>query len=386
MAAYTHGTGALLLTPDPRDWSAFQHPAIAAAIDAGVPDTVALGGSIGSVYDQGAEGACVAFSEAGAVSREETVQGRPWVVLDAENLYRRNGGTGANGVDTRQTLQDIVSNGINRLDGGPPIHEKSYMFVPKDPLVWEQTIMAALSVGKPVTLATYLPAVNGSENFGWNSDGTPNPQRYHQIYLDGGDPEWWTFVNSWGPGFGQNGRGRIKKSYVDPNRADVYAYIIEPGDSVIPPPPPPPPPNVRKITGSAVGIAQGVGSNLFAVGQSIPVASGAFTGTISITQIDDGNVLPPPPPPPPPPPGTLKVNIARGRGYLAANVMDGSKYLQASCDLVLGGVDKGTRPTTPSGATAIAAIWSAANVPAGTLAVVNVTAADGRTGQGSLTL
>ena len=99
-----YGTGALLLPPDHRDWSALLYPRIAQAVLVGTADTVRLGGQIGGLYDQGAEGACVAFSEAGVLSREETIQGRPWVWFDAEQFYRRNGGTGQNGIDTR-TIQ-----------------------------------------------------------------------------------------------------------------------------------------------------------------------------------------------------------------------------------------------------------------------------------------
>jgi cysteine-rich secretory family protein len=234
----SYGTGALPLLFDPRDWSALLYPRLAQQVHAGAPTTAALGGTIGGLYNQGAEGACVAYSEAGVVSREETIQGRPWVWLDAENLYRRNGGTGQNGIDTRQSLADVVANGINRLDGGAPIKEGSYLFVPKQVGLWEETIMAALAVGKAVTLATYLPAT-----FGWDSSGDPQPSRYHQVYIDAGDPTWWEVVNSWGPSFGQGGRGRLLKSFVDPLRPDVYAYIVAEPDSVPVPPPPPPPPN-----------------------------------------------------------------------------------------------------------------------------------------------
>ena len=290
-----YGTGALPLPPDPRDRSALLHPRIARAVHVGTADTVRLGGQIGGIYNQDGEGACVAFSEAGVVSREETIQGRPWVWLDAENLYRRNGGTGQNGVDTRQTLQDIIDHGINRQDGGPPIKEGSYLFVPKQPGIWEATIMAALAVGKAVTLATYLPTT-----FGWDSSGAPDPNRYHQVYISGGDPLWWEIVNSWGSGFGQNGLGRLLKSFVDPLRGDVYAYVVAEAD-IVPTPLPTPLPTPTP-TRQLSGMASGLGLATLATGNIVKASTDTFSGSLQITQIQDGQPTPTPLPTPTPTP------------------------------------------------------------------------------------
>ena len=108
------GLGGGPLPFDPRDYSILSDPAVARIMQIGPPRAVDLSNFAGGVYDQGAEGACVAFSEAGAVSLEQAIANRPWPWLDAENLYRRNGGHGDNGIDTSTSLEDILQHGINR--------------------------------------------------------------------------------------------------------------------------------------------------------------------------------------------------------------------------------------------------------------------------------
>lgn len=311
-----YGTGARQLTYDPRDWSALLHPGIAQGVHAGVPDTIpdlSLG-KTGGVYDQDGEGACVAYSEAGLVSLDLALAGQPWIWMDAENLYRRNGGTGQNGVDTRGTLEDIRANGINRREGGGTVKIDSYLFVPKTPGLFKDTIMAALAIGKPCVVATLLP-----QNFGWDSSGPPNPNAYHQVIISGGDPTWAYILNSWSERWGRSGRGRLLWSHLDPTRWDVYSYLVNPLGTLptpLPPPPPPPPPPVIVKRYVVTAKATGQGMDTLGAGTSLTGSGGGFSGNLEVTNVavyEDNT--------PPPPPDQMAVT-----GYSANPVKPGTAF------------------------------------------------------------
>lgn len=388
------GLGGVPLPDDPRDYSILLHPGVAEALAAGPPQAVDLSAKVGGIYDQGAEGACVAYSTAGLCSLDEALAGNQWPWLDAENLYRRNGGQGSNGVDSRQVLQDVVDHGVNRRDGGAPVKEKSYLFVPKQTGVFKDTLMAALAAGKPCVLATLLPT-----NFGWSSSGTPT-QGYHQLLVCGGDDQWCIVCNSWGASWGNNGFGRLPWSYLDPTRWDVFAYTVDPlGVVPTPTPTPQPQPNpqpaptpgptptpvvYRTVTGQVQS------GDALAVGQtgSLSVATVGFTGDFQITQVSD-QPSPQPNPQPQPTPGSLQLTaLARQLGgYLGVwcSVCDSSgQFVAAQVSGTVGSTLLPARSSTAAGVPATWMVPGAAGVPL--QLVAQATDGTGRTGSLSTTV
>ena|SRR5437868_5848709 len=336
-----YGLGSIPVEPDARDWSALLSPGIAQQLHAGAPTAVPdlSEGKVLGLYDQDGEGACVAYSESGLTSLDEALNGRLWVWLDAEQFYHRNGGTGQNGIDTRSSLEDAKNNGIIRKDGQGVVRIENYLWVPKTPGLFKDTIMAALALGKPCVVATLLPT-----NFGWDSSGPPNPQAYHQVVIVGGDDTWAYILNSWGPNWGRQGRGRLLWSFLDVARWDVYAYLVN-GIGVTPPPPPvgvvvksvaPNPvvgPAPVTITGSGFdtsarviwgGVQQPVlqtapNQIVFQVGEvasdtaaplSVKTATSEGLGPILTVKMKSS----PPPPPPPPVNSRRLVGLATGGG------------------------------------------------------------------------
>src|SRR5437868_6431746 len=304
-----YGLGSIPVEPDARDWSALLSPGIAQQLHAGAPTAVPdlSEGKVLGLYDQDGEGACVAYSESGLTSLDEALNGRLWVWLDAEQFYHRNGGTGQNGIDTRSSLEDAKNNGIIRKDGQGVVRIENYLWVPKTPGLFKDTIMAALALGKPCVVATLLPT-----NFGWDSSGPPNPQAYHQVVIVGGDDTWAYILNSWGPNWGRQGRGRLLWSFLDVARWDVYAYLVN-GIGVMPPPPPPV--NSRRLVGLATGGGlAGGGLATLSAGQKLTAEGTGFHGFVEIVSIDGS-------PPPPPPPGGITVT-----GYSKATVAPGEVF------------------------------------------------------------
>jgi hypothetical protein len=95
------GMGATRLSTDPRDYDIRAIPKVAAQIKTGIPDSADLTHLIqGPIYNQGAEGACVAFSTAGLCSMDDVTETGRWQTMDAEQMYHSAGGAGQNGVDS----------------------------------------------------------------------------------------------------------------------------------------------------------------------------------------------------------------------------------------------------------------------------------------------
>jgi len=236
--AHWGGTGALRLTPDPRDYRITQIPRVAAQLAAGAPASADLTRFIGSpIYNQGAEGACVAFSTAGLCSLDTDEERGGWQVYDAERLYREAGGTGANGVDSRLVLSNCVNLGTPKPDGTRVKIVGSYAFVTQTPGTFREEIKASIAAGQPVVIAVLLPS-----DFGWQSGHGSRTSGYHQLCCVGYDEAYLTVLNSWGPGFGDKGVGSIAWDYLEAdNLQNGYCFAYTTTALVLPPVPIPTP-------------------------------------------------------------------------------------------------------------------------------------------------
>lgn len=218
-----YGTGALLLTPDPRDFQMHRIPEVKAMLEAGAPASYDLITYIKGVYNQGQVSSCVAHSTAGMKSVEDMLEHSAWNTYDAPALYAANGGTGQNGVDTRRVLQYAQDTGLLVLQGTARYRIGSYAFAPRVAGQFEDTLKAAIAANRPCVLALLLP-----QNFGWDSSGAMT-QGYHQVAIVGFDATYVTILNSWGSGWGKNGLGRIPWSYLTQQNFQsgyVYAYTV----------------------------------------------------------------------------------------------------------------------------------------------------------------
>jgi hypothetical protein len=189
------GTGALFRKRQVTDFQLQHEPGVVEALAAGVPASfmVLELADIAVRYDQDGEGACVAYSIAGAKSIEDFQDSGVWRKYDAEELYRACGGTGPNGIPTDQALAYVKSVGC--LFEGKRWPIASYLFAPEAPSAWRQTLAASLVANGPAVVATLLPAT-----FGWDSNEVLT-SGYHQLCLIGydglGDSDHAVFLNSW---------------------------------------------------------------------------------------------------------------------------------------------------------------------------------------------
>src|SRR5438132_1560544 len=106
-------TGATPLSVDPRDHDIRSLPGVSEVLEAGVPDSVDLTRFItGPVLNQGQVGACVAASTAHLGSIDDVIETGTWPIIDWEAMYRRAGGLGSNGVDSRLVLSQALDQGM----------------------------------------------------------------------------------------------------------------------------------------------------------------------------------------------------------------------------------------------------------------------------------
>src|SRR6185503_18310563 len=64
----------------------------------------------------------------------------------------------------------------------------------------------------------------------------------HSVLLDGFEPNWWLFPNSWGTGVGQQGWFRMSWNFLKQNGDDFWCFKKVTAD-VVPPTPEPEPTN-----------------------------------------------------------------------------------------------------------------------------------------------
>lgn len=237
----SRGTGAQFLEPSPKDYRLEAVPEVKAVLDVGAPPSAELSQWIGGVYNQGALPSCVAHSTCGMKSIEDNIEHRSWFTYDAVGLYQANGGTGANGVDTRQVLQYALDTGCLNQGNGKRYKIGSYAFAPRSPGQFEETIKAAIAASRPCVVALLLP-----QNFGAESSGNPT-QAYHQVVIYGYDATWAYILNSWGPAWANGGRGKVRWDYLtQQNFLNGYNYafaVVDALDEGSPSPQPEPQPS-----------------------------------------------------------------------------------------------------------------------------------------------
>lgn len=243
-----YGTGAVLLSPDSRDFDMARIPEVRIMLEVGTPPSYeGMLAYIKGTYNQGQIPSCVAHSTAGMKSIEDMLEHSVWNTYDAPALYRDNGGTGQNGVDTRRVLQYAQDTGVLVLNGTARYRIGSYAFAPRVAGQFEETIKAAVAANMPCVLALLLP-----QNFGWDSSGGIT-QGYHQVVIAGYTEQYVIILNSWGAGWGNGGLGRVPWAFIiQDNFQNGYAYaytVIDGLDKDLQPPPvPDPAPRVFELS------------------------------------------------------------------------------------------------------------------------------------------
>lgn len=396
-----HRTGAVVLTPDSKDYPAFLEPRIWAGVAAGdFRPTDMLGFVKEPRYNQGNTGACVANSTCGNNTLAHSEADSSWPQYAAQQLYAEAGGTGQNGVDARTVLEICRKQGTPLPTGGREVVVQSYVFVDTAPGMARPQIKAALASGLSVLLACLLPIP-----FGWNS-GTVVSQGYHQIVVvgwmvDSQGVEWYIILNSWGdgwPGDGPAGTppgvGRLRCDFIESQAEVGFFYAIVPTDlTITPPPPPPPPPPINSARVTATVTGPNVAGLI--VGQTLTTSSNLALVLTTVQFDPDPNPNPNPDPKPDPKPdpnpnpnpdpnpGDLVVAGRQEGGLLKAEVHDlAGTRLFAYCNAVVGGIDKGLATTGPTKY----AVWLVNRFPAGTTAIITATTTDGRSGGATVTL
>lgn len=248
------GTGALFRPPQPKDFALANLPEVADQLAAGLPSafmTMPMD-KVETIYNQGAESSCVAYSTCGVKSIEDFLDLGQWQTYDGGELYRANGGTGNNGVYTDRVLEYARTVGCKLLGGEARFKILNYLFAPQVAGAWRQTVAAATIASGPCVIATTLPPV-----FGWDSSGPGNKASYHQMLVFGyeglGDSDHVVLLNSWGRGWGNGGFCRLTWGFLEGNGFQdkyVYAYRVTDIDDPNPEPPiplPEPDPTVRPV-------------------------------------------------------------------------------------------------------------------------------------------
>jgi len=259
-----HGTGAIKLPYDWRDRLVHRHPSVAVKL-ASFPDILSLRKyQTGPALNQGATGACVAASEAHLQAFYESMERGTWITFDWARFYTENGGTGSNGINTRDSLQDLHVKGYPVFASDRRYKIQSYAFVDftADFLFAIQTVKAAIAALRPVVLALKLPD-DFLKGMGAGAASSKVTDAYHQVLIPAYDSNTLGVFNSWGPGYGDNGWGTLEIDYLarPEQRGWLYGFTTFDAPDDNPPPPPPPPPAkiefdalVGKVTGGKMNL------------------------------------------------------------------------------------------------------------------------------------
>lgn len=259
-----HGTGSLKLVYDWRDRMVYRHPSVAAKL-ASFADTASLRQyQTGPALDQGSESSCAAFSSCHLQAFYESMERGKWIVFDGHFLYVENGGTGNNGVSSRDVLQDMQDRGCPVYGSNQRYKIQSYAFVDfsSDFLFAIQTVKASIAAKRPLVLALKLPSDYSS---GRNA-GAPSSKVtdfYHQVLVAGYDKDNLDTFGSWGPSLGDNGWVNISIDFLARPEQQGYLYAFTsfdaPDDDAPPPPPPPPVPPAKIEFDATLGRLKGNG-------------------------------------------------------------------------------------------------------------------------------
>jgi uncharacterized protein YkwD len=230
--------------------SALDQPGAVQRLLQGSPASYDLSPLSGGVYDQLGYPRCSSFSMAAIKSYLDREEHGQWYWFDAVTLFHEGGGSDVYGGANEWMEQVAISSGCLRSATGQRYKDLSFAQAPSVPGVFEATIQAAVSSGKPVHLAVLLPY-----QFGWDSNENVNPFAYHALAIVGYDPTYVIVQNSWGPDWGNRGFGRLRWSYLTANNFQQgYCYGLVPTDApdpwdpngqipplIVPPGPPPVP-------------------------------------------------------------------------------------------------------------------------------------------------
>ena len=222
-----YGTGALPLNIDARDYAISDLPRVRAAPAAEQAD---LSPYVQGIYDQGQLPSCVAHSTAAMQSIFENIEHGQWFELDAVECYQQNGGTGSDGVDTRQVLSWEQNTGMRAVANGRRYRIGSFAFANPQDANGQSAIKAALAASCPCVLAMLLP-----DDF-WNGDsqGDVVTNGYHQVCLVGFDGDRVEFVNSWGTSYGNMGFGSVPWRFLERAEQQHFVYAFTAIDVIDP--------------------------------------------------------------------------------------------------------------------------------------------------------
>lgn len=243
-----HGTGALKLLPDFRDFRLRLHPKVAPMMTA-MPDTYLLRRyQKGPALDQNGKAACTAGSSSHMQAFYEVMERGKWIVFDWDKLYVENGGTGNNGLSSRDVLQDLQDRGCPVLGSDDRYKIKQYAFVDFSSNfdLAIQTVKASVAAECPVVLAMLLPSDFGDRECGKSNSTVMGPQSYHQVMIGGYTPDGLALFNSWGSQFADSGWAHIRTEFLarSEQQGFLYAFTTLDAPDPVPPPPPDPTPTV----------------------------------------------------------------------------------------------------------------------------------------------
>ncbi|SRR6266404_1686834 len=221
------GTGATPLPYDWRDRLVERHPSVSPFLSS-FPESASLRQyQTGPALNQGEESSCVAFSSCHLQAFYEQMERKQWVVFDGHALYVENGGTGNNGVLTRDVLQYLQARGCPVLGASTRYKIQSYAFVDfsNDFLLAIQTVKAAIAANRPVVLAMLLPS-DFTSGTSVGQTGSQVTSGYHQVLVGGYTLKGLDIFNSWGPGFGDNGWANVSIDYLARPEQQGWLYAF----------------------------------------------------------------------------------------------------------------------------------------------------------------
>jgi Papain family cysteine protease len=220
-----YGLGALPLNPDTRLRHMMSLSIVRAAAAAPIPAAADLSAFVKDCYNQGQEDSCVAYSCAGMMSVFEDQRSSNWIKLNAEECYVACGGSGQNGISTKDALDWIEQKGFGDSNDQKRYQVATYAFTDPRTVDGWNTLRAALAADLPCVIALLLPSDFGAQ-FGASGDcgSTTITNAYHQVCAIGYTNDRLNILNSWGPTWGNQGMGSILLAAIQAPQQQNYAY------------------------------------------------------------------------------------------------------------------------------------------------------------------